>query len=291
MPGKPSTFRLIFVKTKVELNDAEKQEPYAEYYTRKPARIPPKVFDDIKKSPYPVEDALLFENINDLLNPGYLSVENGYCHMPDGSVYVAVRTEMPKVTGEMLDWWFWWHPINSLRYKIWYPETHFGTTLNVDLGAYKNRKGPYRERYWNTINYPVEDIGVGRDTLSINFVPPADFGFDVPRFEEANVATVICAKVGSVTKKLRQHTCMCHFVRKKKKGVEMRSRFWIGHTVLKAGVPDGSIINKLINKKIVKKLLLPKNVGSAMAMHCAQEYNNLAAILPELYNKYEEHNA
>ena len=32
--------------------------------------------------------------------------------MPDGSVFVAVLTEMPKVTGDMLDWWFWWHPIN-----------------------------------------------------------------------------------------------------------------------------------------------------------------------------------
>jgi len=29
------------------------------------------------------------------------------------------------------------------------------------------------------------------------------------------VATTICEKVGSVNKKLRRHTDMCHFVRKK----------------------------------------------------------------------------
>jgi hypothetical protein len=79
---------------------------------------------------------------------------------------------------------------------------------------------------------------------------------------------------------------MCHFVRRKEKGVEMRSRFWVGHKVLKAGVSDKSIINRLINKKIAKKLLLPKNVGLALAMHCTQEYNNLAQILPELYDSY-----
>jgi hypothetical protein len=25
---------------------------------------------------------------------------------------------MQGVTGEMLDWWFWWHALESLRYKI-----------------------------------------------------------------------------------------------------------------------------------------------------------------------------
>lgn len=79
---------------------------------------------------------------------------------------------------------------------------------------------------------------------------------------------------------------MCHFIRKKNKGVEMRSRFWIGHTVLIAGVPEKSIMNRLINTKMAKKLLLPKKVGFAMAMHCAQEYNNLAEILPDLYKDY-----
>lgn len=84
---------------------------------------------------------------------------------------------------------------------------------------------------------------------------------------------------------------MCHFVRKKNIGVEMRSRFWIGHTVLKSGISEKSIITRLINTKGAKKLLLPKKVGIALAMHCAQEYNNLAEILPELYETYENLNS
>jgi hypothetical protein len=268
------------------LTEREIQEPYAEFYNRGQAKIPSMVIDDILNSPYPEKEALLFENINELLNPGYLPLETGYCKMPDGSVFVAVLTEMPDVTGDMLDWWFWWHPINPLRYKIWYPETHLGTKLDVDMEEYISRSGPYNQRYWNTANYPVEDIGVGKDTLSIRFIPPYDFGFDISRFETAGVATAICGIVGSISKKIRQHTYMCHFVRNKNNGVEMRSRFWIGHTVIRDGVSEKSIINRLINTKFARKILLPKKVGFCMAMHCAQEYNNLAKILPELYETY-----
>jgi phloretin hydrolase len=274
-------------KNRPELIDTEKQEPYANFYDRTSALVPSKVISDIKNSPHPGENALPFEKINDLLNPGYLSVENGYCHMPDGSVFVAVLTQMPNVTGDMLDWWFWWHPINALRYKVWYPDAHFGVSLDMDIDEYGKRKGPYAKRYWNTTNYPVEDIGTGKETLSIKFIPPADFGFDASRFEEANVATAICGIVGSVSKKLTQHTFMCHFVRKKDKGVEMRSRFWVGHTVLKSGVSETSLLNRIINTKAAKKLLLPRKVGLALAMHCTQEYNNLAGMLPELYNTYK----
>jgi len=53
-----------------------------------------------------------------------------------------------------------------------------------------------------------------------------------------------------------------------------------------AGVSEKSIINRLINTKTAKKLALPKKVGFAMAIHCAQEYNNLAEILPDLFKDY-----
>lgn len=132
-----------------KLHDAEKQEPYAGYYYHNSAQVPAPVIDEIKKSPYPCEHALLFNNINDLLNPEYLPLENGYCRMDDGGVFVAVLTQMPKVTGEMLDWWFWWHPMNSLRYRIWYPQAHFAATLDADPDEYRNRTGPYRQRYWH----------------------------------------------------------------------------------------------------------------------------------------------
>lgn len=273
-------------KNRPELDKAEKKESYSDYYKMKPAEIPSDVLRDIHIGPYPEELALPFNQINDLLEPGYLTMETGYCHKADGSVFVAVITQMPKVTGTMLDWWFWWHPIHSLRYKIWYPEAHFGTALDVDMETYARRKGPYDKRYWNTTNYPVEDIGIGRETLSIKFVPPEEFGFDGSRFAEANVATAVCGVVGSVSKRVKQHTVMCHFVRNTERGVEMRSRFWIGQKILVSGFSERSIVTRIINTRTTRKLFIPQRVGQVMAMHCAQEYNNLARILPDLYETY-----
>lgn len=109
------------------------------------------------------------------------------------------------------------------------------------------------------------------------------------RFDEADVETVICANVGSVSKKLKQHTVMCHFVRKTESGVEMRSRFWLGQRIiLLAGTTEQSLINRLVNRKAVRQLAMPRETGYEMAMHCAQEYNNPAAMLPELFDKYAE---
>ncbi|ACL02218.1 hypothetical protein Dalk_0511 [Desulfatibacillum aliphaticivorans] len=192
-----------------KMSTSEQKEPYAEYFRRKPAGIPAETLRAIEKGPHSHALALPLEDINALLSPGYLDIETGFCNMPDGSVYVAVKTEMPKVTGDMLDWWFWWHPMQSLRYKIWFPQAHFSVSLDADLEEYSKRSGPYAERYWNTANFLREDVGAGAETFSIKFVRPSDFGFDESQFEKAGVATVVCGLVGSKSKHVKQHTVCC----------------------------------------------------------------------------------
>jgi len=266
---------------RLELTGAEKQLPYATYYDREPADIPASVLSAIQNGTYSYRQALLFENINDLLNPGYLPLEDGYCRMPDGSFFVAVRTEFLDVTKEMLDWWFWWHSQEPLRYRIWYPECHFD--ISVEGAQETSRNKP---QYSHTTHFPVEDVGLGKEKLSIHFLPPDEFGFDISRFEEANIATVICGVVGSVTHHIKQHTSMCHLVRKLSTGLEMRSRFWVGHTLRFNGILGAPILKNIVNTRLFRQLVLPPKTGLSMAMHCAQEYNNLAKLLPELYAAY-----
>lgn len=246
--------------------------------------IPDEVTRAIALGPMDHRDALPFERINDLLQPGYHVRETGCCFMPDNSCYVAVLTRMPKVSGEMLDWWFWWHALEDLRYKIWYPGSHLANHAE-DPAQLQNCELSSRQRYWNNTHYPVEDVGIGIEQLSITFLPPADFGFDISRFDEARVATVICARVGSVTKKVL-HTDMCHFVRAADGGVEMRSRFWIGRKIHSMMLSEENPIHRLINSKSIRKIMIPADTPVQMANHCAQEYNNLAAILPELYRDF-----
>jgi len=267
--------------TRAVLTETEKQQPYAEFYNRPSATIPESVLSEIKNRSYQRDDALLIENINDLLLPGYLPMETGYCRMANGSFFVAVRTELRNTTSEMINWWFDWHPKESLRYRIWFPESHFDITMKAG-----QKQTPNALPYWYTTHYPVEDIGLGRETLSIHFLPPSEFGFDSTRFDEANVETVICGVVGSVSKNIKEQARMCHLVRRISDGLEMRSRFWIGDRVLLPHFIGSKLAEKIVNTRMIKNLALPSNTGFVMAMHCAQEYNNLAQILPELYQTY-----
>jgi phloretin hydrolase len=72
----------------------------------------------IAAGPMDAADALLATQLARLLEPGNLAGETGWCSLPDGVGYTAVRTPMPGVTGEMLDWWFAWHPHDPMRYRM-----------------------------------------------------------------------------------------------------------------------------------------------------------------------------
>jgi len=277
MAGRKDVYKNI-------LTDEEKTRPYASLYGKPMAPVSPDVLNTIEAGPMDPRDALAFENMNDLLNPGYHTVETGYCRMPDNSCYVSVLTQMPGVTGEMIDWWFAWHPLESLRYKLWYPGAHFGNSVQ-DIARASDTRLSLRERYYHNTNYAVEDIGIGPDIMTITFFPPVEYGFDVSRFEKARVATIICARCGSATKKVT-HTSMIHFVRKIKGSVEMRSRFWIGRKLKLDFLSENSIINRLADTKTVRGLAIPKQTAYLMARHCAFEYSNLTAILPGLYQEY-----
>ena len=58
--------------------------------------------------------AIYPEQMNDLLNPGDLAVEIGWCSLPNGAGFVAVRHVYPDITAEMIDWWFAWFPLEDL---------------------------------------------------------------------------------------------------------------------------------------------------------------------------------
>jgi anaerobic selenocysteine-containing dehydrogenase len=69
-------------------------------------------------------EALPIQRMNELLNPGYVEVETGYCTMPDGSGYMALLMPMPGVTADMVRWWMAWFTLDDLRYKVWSPRDH-----------------------------------------------------------------------------------------------------------------------------------------------------------------------
>lgn len=265
-----------------------KKTQFEKYLNRPNAEMPKAHIEIIKnKIELNVIAALKRNNINALFNDGYLDKEDGFCRLENGSMYTAVLTKMPSVTLDMINWWFWWHAAEGVRYQIWYPEMHFDN--DSDFGGYYNDESKsYSERLHLSSHLVTEDVGMGKEEILINFKSPEEFGFDVNKLDPKK-NTIICANVGSPSKGL-WFVDMCHFVRTTEEGVEMRSRFWMGHHIQKMKGNGKSFLNSILNKAFVKRNLIPKKAGWNMFHHCSQEYHNLASLLPTLY-KEENANA
>ena len=257
---------------------------FDKHLTRKNAAMPKEhlaILEEGKEMP--ATAALQRGDINKLFDQGYLAGENGYCRMDNGSMHTAVLIKMPNVTIDMINWWFWWHAAESIRYRIWYPDMHFAT--EADFGGYsEDETKSYRERLHLSSHLVTEDVGLGKEKILINFMHPKDFGYDVNKLNDKET-TIICAKVGSPERGL-WHTHMCHFVRiVPSGGIEMRSRFWMGHHIEKMSGFGKGIVKSLMNTSFVKRNLLPTKAGSSMFHHCSQEYHNMGEFLPALYQE------
>ena len=223
--------------------------------------------------------ALPLDQIDRLLDPAPLAAETGWCLMPDASAFVAVRTEMPGVTAEMIDWWFDWHPRKPLRYRVWHPAAHVSNS--VELPAEAGAKA-----HWGTVHHPVEDVGLGVINARIAFLPPSEIGFGSDAIGDPNVGTVVCGLVGD-DKMHARHSVMAHVWLNEGDGLVLRSAFWLG-AVMRPDLPGalGDLAGRLINRPLVRRRLVEQGLPQALSLHCAQEYANMATLLPELYSRF-----
>ncbi len=250
---------------------------YATYLDRPMAPIASDHDEIIKRNTdISASDILARSYINRLLDTGYHNCESGFHRLPNGSVYVAVCIDMPNVTIEMINWWFWWHAVEDIRYQIWYPGMHYAIQADFN-GHYDDDSLTYTRRLQMSQHRVTENVGTGHEELLIDFMSPKDFGFDTSRIDPAT-ETIVCARVGSTDRKV-YGTEMCHYVRSTERGVEMRSRFWIGTKLRRM---KRSIVNDpihwFLNEPLIKKSIIPKELPVKMFHHCSQEYHHLASI-------------
>ena len=259
------------------LTAEELAHPLAKYwYSRAPVAVD--VLAAINSGPIEESAVLAWEDRGELIDADHRYAENGWRTMDDGSGYVAVRTFFPGATPEMIDWWFEWAQAEEdIRYKIWYPGAHYAMAEAPTPGApdYKNPKP-----YWGKSRFPVEDVGIGVAQLRLDFVSPGDFGFA----QLPDNATMLAVRVG-LANGLLKTTDMIHYVRPVQGGLEMLSRFWIGREF--EAMPGGfGLLAPLANTRFIKRRLVPENLPKELALHCANEYSQLASFLPELYRDY-----
>lgn len=257
--------------SKVPVTEAEKRSPYYKYFERELTPVPQETLDKLANNPLTPETVLQAPDLNKLFDPGYLPGEFGWTRLKDGTMVMANLTKMPGVTVEMFDWWFAWHGLEPMRYKIWDPEDHYYClTRNPEQARDANLS--MKERYWNTMHDVEEDTGTGKGKLTIPFRNPADIGFD-PEKLKSFAGTIVCA--GSE----KAPVIMCHFVRPIEGGIELRTRFWVGYCV-KNGKPT--------KVKLPPPRLMPTKLVVSLLAHNVKEFTHLAAILPEVYEEFRD---
>lgn len=188
--------------------------------------------------------------------------------MEDGTYLVSMTCPMPGITAEMIQWWFWWHPQASERYRLWYPGEHIGISYDQKDREYFCQ--PRVPAFKANTHYPIEQIGGIRMPLRIDFVAPEEFGFSRNLMDHNRIPLIVCGHVGAF-KGLLWHTEMAHIFKETDDGLLLISRFWIGQT---------------LKSPLLRKLILTDKTARGMAEHCCVEYRNLAEILPVLHNRH-----
>jgi hypothetical protein len=204
---------------------------------------------------------MLLEHANDLLKPGYLSLESGYQRLDDGTLLVAALTLMPGCKRYMVDWWFGYLE-TSEHYKLWHSGDHVWTEWDENW-----KPG----QYVGATSMVHEYIGGQLQKLRIRFRDPAEF-LDTGRFDDADVSGVVCARTGLLEAPVWAGH-LIHFCRDTDDGCEMRSRFWLGDM----DPPD------IAPNREARMELFPDEMGKALLQHCIEEMRNLATFLPDLY--------
>lgn len=206
-----------------------------------------------------------FSDLRNLLLDESLRREAGYARFENGDYLVSMYCPMPGVSKQMVEWWFWWHPQHSDRYRLWYPGEHFSISY-----AKKDRdyfQSPVYPGFRKNTQYPVERVGKIKMPLSIEFVDPVEFGFGQEDIDEAGNPLIVSGHVGAY-KGLIRHTEMAHIFFEDGDGLYMISRFYIG---------------KGLKNRLIRKAVLNDETARGMAIHCYIEYRNLAKKLPLLF--------
>ncbi len=219
------------------------------------------------------------ENIHRLLDPGYLPLETGYARFDDGILQVATLTQFPGTTGEMIDWWFGWHGVESERYKLWHPQAHLFSQTRYHRAERLDLTD--RQKYIGNTSYVDEYVGRNIALLAITFQKPCTLGFNEELFEDAGISTAVCARVGFSNRPL-DTGYLIHLIRETTDGCEMRSRFWLGDLHLR-GFREGNLVDRNLARPTFRQRLVPDSYGRDLLIHCAEEMNHLASFLPELY--------
>jgi hypothetical protein len=192
--------------------------------------------------------------------------------------------KLPGVTKDMIEWWFAFHALEDLRYKIWYPPGHYGISVSPETRKkILDPHTPITRKFRGITHHVVEDIGCGPENVDIHFLEPEELGFDMSRFKEPYISTFVggYGNSGPVTPtpgSIIAPAIMCHAYRQIPGGLEQRTRFWMGYRIYN-GKPDLAL---------PPGIQVPEVAVKGLAVHNVNEFANFAVMLPQIYAEMKD---
>ncbi len=270
---------------RLPLTTTERSSPYAKYYDV-PVAAPDPGHREKMDQPMDPSKAFMPEDIDRLLDIEWLegpdSVEVGWCNLPNGAGYIANRIFHPGWTPEMVDWWFVWHALEDVRYRLWYPLQHGGISVSSDDRArILDESIPMRDRNYGVTHFVVEDTNTGMAQIDIRWRTPAQMGFTQAKFDKTVVASAMgmgwASPVEDMPDAVPAPSIMCHVFYPANGGLVHRTRFWPGYRYNAAGKPE---------YVLPQGMKVPQFAIKGLAQHAVDEFTRLRAILPDLHKEF-----
>ncbi|NMO02609.1 hypothetical protein HH308_15455 [Gordonia sp. TBRC 11910] len=215
---------------------------------------------------------MIFTDVDQLLDPTPLPLETGYERLADGSLHVAVRTDMHGCVGAMLEWWFRWR-CDTQKYIWWHPIDHISSNWTGNLAP---------DTHIGSEHIVVERLTeIDTADLIVQFRDPEEFLTPHLYRKARENADVSCAVTGRIA---TSHTPprtddgqvlggrLMHIGRDTPWGLALRSHFFVGTDLPAAGLTPAEVEQQV-----------PTALAVGLLQHAYNEFTFLSRILPGLY--------
>jgi hypothetical protein len=218
--------------------------------------------------------------LDSLLDRDSHDVETGYCEMPDRSAYAASRVLFRGATPEMLEWWFWWHAVDPVRYALWHRYTRV-VVKPLDPRAARGRATDDLDA-GDAVDGP---LGPDAVPVTVAFLDPSDVGFDTARFAEAGIVAHSCARVSLRWPQFEAATIV-HLARAAEDGLEVRSRYWIGRDAQFRALWASSAAAGPTATPEPEPRMKGAEIAREQLLHTQTVFTHLSAVLADLYRDF-----
>ncbi len=266
------------------LTPEEEARPFAKYFYETIKPCDPAHYAEMDR---PMDPTRAFgpEEINRLLDVNRLETEEteiGWCNLPNGAGFIANKNFYAGATADMIDWWFAWHSLEDLRYRIWYPPQHAGIMLSpIDQARILDPDIPNREKNWGVTHCVTENCGCGMENVDISFRSPANMGFDMERFNKVIAAFAggegLSLPVDDGDSSIAAPAIMCHVFYNVPGGLVHRTRFWMGYGFAEDGKPV---------LRLPPGVSVPAAAIQGLARHNVKEFARFGDLLPRIYKEF-----